>query len=134
MTTELAFKVTIKSDFETALEAVTDALKQEGFGVLTSIDVRATMKERLDADFHPYIILGACNPPLAHRALTSDSNIGVMLPCNVTVEQTGDSVLVSLANPEVMLTAGAFAENEELQSVARDARTRIQSVAARLTH
>jgi uncharacterized protein (DUF302 family) len=134
MTTELAFKVTIKSDFETALEIVTDALKQEGFGVLTSIDVRATMKERLDADFHPYIILGACNPPLAHRALTSDSNIGVMLPCNVTVEQTGDSVLVSLANPEVMLTAGAFAENEELQSVARDARTRIQSVAARLTH
>jgi uncharacterized protein (DUF302 family) len=132
MTDELAFKVTIKSDFEAVLEAVIAALKQEGFGVLTRIDVRATMKERLNVDFHPYIILGACNPPLAHRALSSDSDIGVMLPCNVTVEQRGDSVLVSLANPEAMLTAGAFAENKELQSVAKEALTRIQSVAARL--
>lgn len=132
MTDQLAFKVTIKSDFEAVLEAVIDTLKQEGFGVLTRIDVRATMKERLNADFHPYIILGACNPPLAHRALSSDSDIGVMLPYIVTVEQRGDRVLVSLANPEVMLTAGAFAENEELQSVAKEALTRIQSVATRL--
>jgi uncharacterized protein (DUF302 family) len=133
MTAELAFKVRLKSNFDTALDAVIEALNQEGFGVLTRIDVRATMKERLDADFHPYMILGACNPPLAHKALTSDSDIGVMLPCNVTVEQVEDEVIVSLANPAAMLTAGSFGESEELQAVAAEARERIQNVASRLT-
>ena len=132
MSEELAFKVNLKSDFDTAHEAVVEALKQEGFGVLTRIDVRATMKEKLDVDFHPYVILGACNPPLAHRALSSDSDIGVMLPCNVTLEQSGDEVIVSLANPAAMLTAGSFGKNEELQAVAEEARTRILNVAARL--
>lgn len=132
MSEELAFKVILESDFDTAHEAVVEALKQEGFGVLTRIDVRATMKEKLDVDFHPYVILGACNPPLAHRALSSDSDIGVMLPCNVTLEQSGDEIIVSLANPAAMLTAGSFGESEELQAVAEEARTRIQNVAARL--
>jgi uncharacterized protein (DUF302 family) len=132
MSEELAFKVNLKSDFDTAHKAVVEALKQEGFGVLTRIDVRATMKEKLDVDFHPYVILGACNPPLAHRALSSDSDIGVMLPCNVTLEQSGDEVIVSLANPAAMLTAGSFGESEELQAVAEEARTRIREVAARL--
>ena len=132
MSEELAFKVNLKSDFDTAHKAVVEALKQEGFGVLTRIDVRATMKEKLDVDFHPYGILGACNPPLAHRALSSDSDIGVMLPCNVTLEQSGDEVIVSLANPAAMLTAGSFGESEELQAVAEEARTRIREVAARL--
>ena len=132
MSEELAFKVNLKSDFDTAHKAVVEALKQEGFGVLTRIDVRATMKEKLDVDFHPYVILGACNPPLAHRALSSDSDIGVMLPCNVTLEQSGDEVIVSLANPAAMLTAGSFGESEELQAVAEEARTRIRDVAARL--
>ena len=132
MSEELAFKVNLKSDFDTAHKAVVEALKQEGFGVLTRIDVRATMKEKLDVDFHPYVILGACNPPLAHRALSSDSDIGVMLPCNVTLEQSGDEVIVSLANPAAMLTAGSFGKNDELQAVAEEARTRIREVAARL--
>jgi uncharacterized protein (DUF302 family) len=132
MSEELAFKVILKSDFDAAQEAVVEALKQEGFGVLTRIDVRATMKEKLDVDFHPYVILGACNPPLAHRALLSDSAIGVMLPCNVTLEQAGDEVIVSLANPAAMLTAGSFGDSEDLQSVADEARTRIRNVAARL--
>jgi uncharacterized protein (DUF302 family) len=132
MTEELAFKVKINTDFDHALETVIEALKQEGFGVLTRIDVRATMKEKLDADFRPYMILGACNPPLAHRALTSDSDIGVMLPCNVTVEQGEGEIIVSLANPAAMLTSGSFSENKELQAVAEEARWRIQNVAALL--
>lgn len=132
MTDDLAFKLRMDTDFDTALDEVIEALKQEGFGVLTQIDVRATMKEKLDADFHPYMILGACNPPLAHKALTSDSDIGVMLPCNVTVEQREGEVIVSLANPAAMLTAGSFGESEELRAVAAEARTRIQNVAARL--
>ncbi len=132
MSDELAFKVKMNVDFDTALEAVIDALKQEGFGVLTRIDVRATMKEKLDADFRPYMILGACNPPLAHKALTSDSDIGVMLPCNVTVEQGEGEIIVSLANPAAMLTAGSFGESEELQAVATEAGARIQNVASRL--
>jgi uncharacterized protein (DUF302 family) len=132
MTDELAFKVNLNTDFDAALDEVVAALKQEGFGVITSIDVRATMKEKLDLDFRPYMILGACNPPLAHRALVSDPDIGVMLPCNVTVEKVDDGVVVSLANPAAMLTAGSFALNEELHSVADEARKRILKVAARL--
>jgi uncharacterized protein (DUF302 family) len=132
MTDNLAYRVSIRTDFDTALESVTDALKSEGFGVLTHIDVRTTMKEKLDVDFRPYVILGACNPPLAHRALSSDPAVGIMLPCNVTVEQGEDEVMISLANPAAMLTAGAFAKSEELQSVAEEARTRIQNVAAQL--
>jgi uncharacterized protein (DUF302 family) len=134
MTEEMAFKVKLDVDFDGALERVIEALKEEGFGVLTRIDVRATMKEKLDAEFRPYMILGACNPPLAHRALTSDSDIGVMLPCNVTVEQGDGEIIVSLANPAAMLTAGTFGKNEELQAVAGEARTRIQAVAARLAN
>jgi uncharacterized protein (DUF302 family) len=133
MADELVFKVRMKSNFDTALERVTKALQDEGFGVLTRIDVRATMKEKLDADFRPYMILGACNPPLAHKALTSNSEIGVMLPCNVTVEQLEDEVIISLANPAAMLTAGSFGESEELQTVAAEARTRIENVASRLS-
>ncbi|MGD2057861.1 MAG: DUF302 domain-containing protein [Anaerolineales bacterium] len=132
MTDKLAYKVSFKKGFDAALDEVVEALKQEGFGVITSIDVRATMKEKLDLEFRPYTILGACNPPLAHRALASDPDIGIMLPCNVTVEQMGDEVIVSLANPAAMLAAGSFGMNEELQSVADEARSRIQNVAARL--
>ncbi|MGD2161908.1 MAG: DUF302 domain-containing protein [Anaerolineales bacterium] len=133
MTEELAFKLKMNSDFDRALEEVIEALKKEGFGVLTQIDVRATLKEKLDVDFHPYVILGACNPPLAHRALSSVADIGVMLPCNVTVEQGDGEVIVSLANPAAMLTAGSFGESEELQAVAEEARSRIQNVAAGLS-
>jgi uncharacterized protein (DUF302 family) len=132
VTDKLAYKVSFKKGFDAALDEVVEALKQEGFGVITSIDVRATMKEKLDLEFRPYTILGACNPPLAHRALASDPDIGIMLPCNVTVEQMGDEVIVSLANPAAMLTVGSFGMSEELQSVADEARSRIQNVAARL--
>jgi uncharacterized protein (DUF302 family) len=109
-------------------------LKSEGFGVLTLIDVRATMKEKLGVDFRPYVILGACNPPLAHNALSLDSSVGVMLPCNVTVESISENAsLVRIANPEVMLTVGPFEGVPGMAEVALLARTRLERVAQSLT-
>ena len=84
---------------------ITDALKTEGFGILTEIDVQATMKKKLDVDFQPYQILGACNPSIAHQALTADPAIGLMLPCNVVVTETGGGdAIVSIAKPEAMFS------------------------------
>ena len=128
----LAYQVRIKNSFDQALESVTDALKAEGFGVLTQIDVKHTLKEKLGEEFRPYRILGACNPPLAHRALSTDSSVGVLLPCNVTIEEIEGEILVSLANPEGMLTMGTLGDNVVMQEVAREANDRIKQVAARL--
>lgn len=128
----LTFQVRLPAPFDQAMEKVISALKQEGFGVLTRIDVRSTLKEKIGEDFRPYVILGACNPPLAHRALTADASVGVMLPCNVTVEAIEGEILVSLANPEGMLTMGALAENAALQQVAQEAKERIRRVASHL--
>jgi uncharacterized protein (DUF302 family) len=133
MENNLGFEVQFDQSFEQALELVVAALKAEGFGVLTRIDVKATMKEKLDADFRPYVILGACNPPLAYRALSSDGSVGLMLPCNVTVEATADGgALARFANPEVMLQVGELGENSTLQQVAGEARTRLERAAASL--
>ena len=126
----IAYQVRIRAPFDEAVTVITDALKSQGFGILTQIDVKSTLKEKLGEDFRPYIILGACNPPLAHRALTTDSRVGVMLPCNVTVEQQGEDILVSLANPEGMLTAGTLGEHPEMKAIAQEANERIQKVAA----
>jgi uncharacterized protein (DUF302 family) len=129
MTDELGFEVRLSLPYEAALEKVTAALKAEGFGVLTRIDVKETLKEKLGQDFRPYAILGACNPPLAHRALSTDGRVGLMLPCNVTVEadEQGESV-VRIANPEMMLQVGALQGNETLRSVAAEARARLERV------
>ena len=133
MTEEIGFEVHIAQPYETALERVIAALKEEGFGVLTRIDVKATFKEKLDVDFRPYTILGACNPPLAHRALSQDAIAGLMLPCNVTVEEDpqGESI-VRLANPEAMLTVGELESDPILLEVAREARARMERVAEAL--
>jgi len=105
-----------------AVERVTEALAAEGFGVLTTIDVRQTFKNKLDLDFRPYLIMGACNPQLAHQALTDEPSIGLLLPCNVVVEETASGVEVSMARPRAML---GIAESEALQVVADEAEERL---------
>jgi len=134
MTEPIAFEVRMPDSYEQALERVTAALKAEGFGFLTRIDVDATLKEKLGAEFRPYAILGACNPPLAHRALSHDPEVGLMLPCNVTVEAApdGKGCITRIADPAMMLSAGRFAGNPVLAEVAGEARARLQRVAAAL--
>jgi uncharacterized protein (DUF302 family) len=129
-TTQLGLHVRLNTDFETALARVAEALKAEGFGILTEIDVKATMKQKLDVDFRPYRILGACNPPLAHRALTAAPEVGLLLPCNVTVEQAAEGVInVGLIDPLGLVT---FTNNPALEPVAQEARERLARVAASL--
>lgn len=128
MTQTIAFQVRLKVPYDQAVELVTSALKEQGFGVLTQIDVQATLKEKLNQDFRPYVILGACNPPLAYRALQTDPAVGVLLPCNVTVEQDGQGALVSIANPEMMLGAGQLSNDPQLMEVAAEARARLERV------
>ncbi len=127
--TNLGIQVHLAAPYEAAVEQVTAALKEQGFGVLTEIDVKATMKKKLDVDFKKYVILGACNPPLAHRALSAELAIGLLLPCNVIVyedEVQGGSV-VSLVDPIAML---GFVDNPDLAPVAQEARVRLEKVAA----
>ncbi len=129
-TNAIGLDVKLSANFEAAIIRVTDALKVEGFGVLTEIDVRDTFKKKLGVDFQPYRILGACNPTLAHRALTLAPEVGLLLPCNVTVRQLEDGTSeVSLVDPLVML--GVIA-NPRLKDVAEEARVRLRRVAAAL--
>jgi uncharacterized protein (DUF302 family) len=116
--------ITLDLPYADAVSAVRAALKDQGFGVLTEIDVRATMRAKLDAEVEPYVILGACNPPLAHRALEIDRTIGLLLPCNVVVRAVGDRSLVQALDPELM---AAVPEREELRPIADEARQRIQA-------
>jgi len=128
--TQLGFSVDLKTDFDAAIQRVTEALKAEGFGVLTEIDVKETLKKKLDVDFRPYKILGACNPPLAYRALTAEPQVGLLLPCNVVVSQTDeDTVEVLLIDPLSML---GILYHADVESVAQDARARLERVAASL--
>lgn len=127
---QLGIAVDVPMNHDTAIEAVTAALKTEGFGVLTRINVRDTLKEKIGVDFRDYTILGACNPVLAHQALTAASTIGLMLPCNVTVEALEpDTCRVTLADPMAMLT---MVENEEMEGIATEARSRLVRVAEAL--
>jgi len=133
MSAEIGFEVHLHLPYEQALELTKAALKAEGFGVLTSIDVKATMKEKLDEEFRPYTILGACNPPLAHRALSQEAVAGLLLPCNVTVEADGNSdSIVRIANPETVLLVGSLENNHEISAVAQEARVRLERVAEAL--
>ena len=128
--TELGITVHMQTSYEDALEKVIAALKTEGFGVLTEIDVKETLKKKLNVDFRKYIILGACNPPLAYQALQAAPQVGLLLPCNVTVAETeAGQVEVSLVDPLSML---GVLDVPQLQPVADEARLRLDRVAAAL--
>ena len=117
---------TVKGDFAAIVERAIEALKAEGFGVLTDIDVKATMKKKLDLDFRDYRILGACNPPLAHQALTADDKIGTMLPCNVIVQDLGGGQIeVAAIDPAVSM---AQVGNKTLQTIADSVNGKLQRV------
>ena len=132
MSKELGFYIYLDSGYETAVERVTAELKKEGFGVLTEIDVKATLKKKIDVDFRPYKILGACNPPLAHKALAAVPEVGLLLPCNVTVSEEEDGrILVSIINPYMML---GVIDNPDLEEVAGDAEARLSRVATALAN
>ena len=121
--TSYSMSVTLDGDFAGTVERTRAALAEEGFGVLTEIDVAATMKKKLDIDMAPWLILGACNPPLAHRALTLEPSLGLLLPCNVVVRTLDDThTLVEAMDPGVMVQATG---NPELADVAADARVRL---------
>jgi len=124
--TGLGFQSKLNLPYEAALEKVTAALKAEGFGVLTSIDVKETMKKKLDIDFRKYTILGACNPPLAHRALTARLDVGLLLPCNVIVYEQGNGTVVHIIDP---LSMTDFIQDPALDPVADEARQRLKRVA-----
>jgi uncharacterized protein (DUF302 family) len=128
--TGLGLTIRLNTTYEAALSRVIEALKAEGFGVLTEIDVKATLKQKLDVDFRPYKILGACNPPLAYRALSAAPEVGLLLPCNVTVAQADDGLVdVALVDPLMML---GVADNPALAPIAAEARARLERVAAAL--
>ncbi len=123
----LGVTVKLNTDFEDAVQRVTQALKAEGFGVLTEIDVQSTLKKKIDVDFRPYRILGACNPPLAYQALNTAPEVGLLLPCNVVVDQVEDGVVaVSFIDPIAMLGVLSY---PQLEAVANDARLRLNRVA-----
>lgn len=124
-------RITIDAPYADALAATRIALANEGFGVVNEMDVKAIMKQKLDVDSAPYMILGACNPPLAHRALTADPDIGLLLPCNVVVRaETGDRSIVETIDPLMM--ASVARQSDELRSVALEVRSRLQRILAAL--
>jgi uncharacterized protein (DUF302 family) len=128
LTSGYTLRAVTTQTFSDAVERVREELVREGFGVLCEIDVQATLKARLGLEGPPYTILGACNPPLAHRALTAEPDVGVLLPCNVVVYQRGAETHVAAVDPERMLS---IVENDELATIAADVRSRLEAVVAR---
>jgi uncharacterized protein (DUF302 family) len=126
--TSYALAATTALSFESAVGRVREELAAEGFGVLCEIDVQATLREKLGADIEPYLILGACNPPLAARALGAEPEIGVLLPCNVVVYRRGGETCISAVDPEQMLS---IVGNDELSPIATDVKKRLVAVIER---
>jgi len=128
MENRYGFGKTVDIDFDAALKKVAEELAKEGFGILTEIDVQATLKKKLDADMPPYRILGACNPPLAHRAISAEPSIGLLLPCNVVVRQDASGkVQVEFMDPDVMVQ---LIDKPEVHGIAAEVRARLQRVFA----
>jgi uncharacterized protein (DUF302 family) len=127
--TEMAYDVRLDTSYDESLERVISALKDEGFGVLTRIDVHDTFKEKLGVEFPKYAILGACNPPLAHKALSARPDAGLMLPCNVVVEEVDGGTLVRIVNAAAMMQAGGLDGDPVLKEVGGEAEARLKRVA-----
>jgi uncharacterized protein (DUF302 family) len=128
---EYAFSAVLDTSYEDAVSRVTNALKEEGFGVLTEIDVKATLKKKLGADFRKYVILGACNPPYAHKTLQADLDVGLLLPCNVIVYETDDrKACVSALNP---ISALEIIKNDEIGKIAEEVSAKLKSVIAKVS-
>ncbi|GIV16157.1 MAG: hypothetical protein KatS3mg022_1592 [Armatimonadota bacterium] len=123
--TPAGIRVKVSLPYAEAVEKTITALKSEGFGVLTTIDVKQTMKEKLGVEYRPYIILGACNPPLAHRALSASPEVGLLLPCNVTVYEEEDGCVVSAMDPTVAMQ---IVSHPDLEAVAKEARAKLERV------
>jgi uncharacterized protein (DUF302 family) len=126
---DLALTATPDLDFDAAVARTRELLAAQAFGVLTEIDVQATLREKLGAEMPRYLILGACNPPLAHEALTADPEIGLLLPCNVVVRETGSGVVVQAMNPELLVDVTG---KTELEKTARQAAERLSAALAAL--
>lgn len=120
-------QVTVRGPLEQVRARVTEALKAQGFGILTEINVQKTLKEKIGADFEPYLILGACNPQLAHQALSTDRSIGLLLPCNVTLRVVGDDVEVSILDPEIMFSVADPETKAALAALPAEAKARLQA-------
>ena len=126
-TTNYGLSVNVALAYDQAVEKTRDELAQEGFGVLTEIDVKATLKKKLDVEFRPYIILGACNPPIAHKALSAETNLGLLLPCNVIVyatDEAGKTVVAAIDPVEQLKLAG----NPAIEPFAQEVRSRLERV------
>lgn len=130
MATDIGIRTTLKTSFEQAIQKTTESLKTEGFGVLTQIDVKTTLKEKINVDFRRYVILGACNPTLAHRALSANPDVGLLLPCNVTVQEVDNGIVVTAVDPIQML--GVLQEEPAVKAVAVEAKTRLERVISSL--
>jgi uncharacterized protein (DUF302 family) len=130
MATDIGIRTTLKTSFEQAIQKTTDALKTEGFGVLTQIDVKTTLKEKINVDFRRYVILGACNPTLAHRALSANPDVGLLLPCNVTVQEADDGIVVTAVDPIQML--GVLQAEPAVKAVAVEAKAKLERVISSL--
>jgi uncharacterized protein (DUF302 family) len=130
-TPNYGFGTTLEVPFTEAVERTTEALKAEGFGVLTTIDVKQTLQEKLGVNFEPYVILGACNPQLAYRGLQAEHELGLLLPCNVIVHEHEGTSAVTVVDPAQML--GVVGQNAELRTVADEAGMRLRRVVAALS-
>ena len=124
---QYGFSKTVDFSFEQTIEKVTEELKKEGFGVLTTIDVKDTLKKKIDVDFKKYTILGACNPPIAHKALQIEEELGLLLPCNVIVYEKDDQIKVSMFDPMLMTNV---IDNEQMEPIAKEIKEKLQRVLA----
>lgn len=130
--TQYAMSITLPGSVDSIRPRVLDALKAQGFGVLTTIDVQATMRDKLGVEIEPYLILGACNPKFAHQALSADPNIGLLLPCNVVLRQVQAEVVVSIIDPEAMFSVVDSAAANKLSALPSEVKARLQAALSAL--